>query len=66
MIAPFDIFRQEQDGQVLWIGIGASLDEAEKKVAEAMTKQPASYLIVSVRTGNRKTISPPDVSEKTF
>jgi len=55
---PFDIFRQEQDGKVLWLGTADSLAEAQQKVAEAMKTESSEYLIVSLKTGNRQKISP--------
>lgn len=58
MRPPFDIFKHEDDGKVLRIGIALSLEEAERKVAEAMISDPAKYAIVSLRTGKQRIIPP--------
>lgn len=58
MLPPFDIFRQEQDGKVLWLGTASSLAEAEERVAEAMNQERSDHLIVSLKTGKRQTVSP--------
>ncbi|MGH9741976.1 MAG: hypothetical protein ACRD51_06445 [Candidatus Acidiferrum sp.] len=58
MVPPFDIFRQEEGGSVIWIGVAMSLEEARQKIAEAMAKAPASYLIASLKTGKRQVIRP--------
>ena len=59
MVAPFDLFRRETDGSVLWIGLAVSVNEAEEKIAAAMAQVQAEYIIASVRTGHQRTISPP-------
>jgi hypothetical protein len=59
MHPPFDLFRQESAGSVLWLGVAASMDEANQKIAAHLTQIPANYLIVSLRTGTQQLISPP-------
>ena len=58
MRPPFDIFRQENGGEVIWICIATTMEQAERKVAEAMISNPASYAIVSLRTGKQRIIPP--------
>lgn len=58
MIPPFDIFRKEKDGAVLWIGTASTMEDAERKVATAISLVPASYLIISLKTGNERVIEP--------
>jgi hypothetical protein len=63
MLPPFDIFRQERGGTVLWLGIANSMEEANEKVAEQLAQIPSSYLIVSLRSGRRHVVSPADGSD---
>ena len=58
MRPPFDIFKHEDSGEVIWVCIATTIEEAERKVAEAMISNPASYAIVSLRTGKQKIIPP--------
>jgi hypothetical protein len=58
MLPPFDLFREEPDGSVLWIGIASSLEEAQKKIAGDSHPSPCEYLIVSLKTGKRQTVRP--------
>jgi hypothetical protein len=58
MQPPFDIFRQEKDGNVLWLGLAGSLPEAEQRVADAMKDVSTSYLIVSQKSGKREVFCP--------
>jgi hypothetical protein len=53
VIAPFDIFRTAKDGQLMWCGTAASLDEAKTKVHELMASEKTDYVIFSQKTGNR-------------
>jgi hypothetical protein len=58
MVPPFDIFRHEEDGQVLWIAMSGSMEEAERIVAKAMQSTLAPYAIVSLSTGRQRVIEP--------
>jgi hypothetical protein len=58
MVPPFDIFRHDEGGQVLWIAVCGTMEEAEAIVAKAMQSTPASYAIVSLRTGRQRLIEP--------
>ena len=58
MVPPFDIFRLEENGKVLWIGTSSSVEEAERRIAIAISLLPTSYSIVSLKTGNQRVISP--------
>ena len=58
MRPPFDIFKKEDDGKVVWIDFTTTIQEAERKVAEAMISNPGSYAIVSLRTGRQRVIPP--------
>jgi hypothetical protein len=56
VIAPFDIFRTTKDGQLLWCGTAASLDEAKTKVEGLMRAEKTDYVVFSQKTGNRLVI----------
>jgi hypothetical protein len=57
MEAPFDIFRSESDGNILWRGATTTLDEAKKRVQEFAKSSPAEYIIINLQTGLKVTIS---------
>ena len=56
MLPPFDLFREDADGQVLWIGVARSMQEAEAKIDEASRRIGGRYLIVDLKTDERQTI----------
>jgi hypothetical protein len=53
----FDIFRQEPDGNVLWQGSAASLDDAKLEVEKFAASSPGTYLVVDFRTRAQVTIT---------
>jgi len=53
MESPFDIFRTETDGQMIWRGAAASLEEANARVREFAKSSPGDYMIVNLRSGLR-------------
>jgi hypothetical protein len=58
LLGTFNVFRYEDDGNVLWLGVAKSLDEANQKVAAAMHQVSCRYLIVDLFTGHRQMIQP--------
>jgi len=56
MTQRFDIFRQEPNGQILWRGTAASIEEARSAVARLGAAVPACYLIVDLQTRTQVTI----------
>jgi hypothetical protein len=56
MYVSFDVFQKGLDGGVLWVGAASSKEEAEKIVADAMTKVPCDYLIFRSDTQESRTI----------
>jgi hypothetical protein len=50
---PFDIFQLGTEGEVLWRGAAASLDEAKARIREMLRSAPASYLVMNQKTGER-------------
>ena len=43
MIPPFDIFRQEEGGSVLWIAASGSMGDAAQIVAKALRSNPVPH-----------------------
>jgi hypothetical protein len=62
MNAPFDIFRAETNGGVLWIGSAATLADGKARVQELAARLPGDYVLVNQETGNRLVIRPDDVN----
>jgi hypothetical protein len=52
MIAPFDIFKTEADGSLVWLGTAENLDTAKARVQSQGASKPGMYLIFSQTTGN--------------
>lgn len=57
MESPINIFRMETDGQMIWRGAAASLEEAKARVQEFAKSGPGHYMIVNLRSGLRITIA---------
>lgn len=55
MVSPFDVFKQDELG-VLWIGKADSLDDAHQLIRVKANGTAGEYLIVSLATGNKKTV----------
>src|SRR6266404_6366722 len=53
MIPPFDIFRVEMDGHLVWKSVAETLDLARLRIKILMVSEPAEYLIHSQQTGHR-------------
>ena len=56
MNAPFDIFRTETNGGVLWIESAATLQDARARVQELGMRSPGEYLLLNQETGNKLVI----------
>jgi hypothetical protein len=57
MESPFDIFRAEPDGDMLWRGAAATLDDAKRRVQEFARSWPADYMIINLQNGLKLTIA---------
>jgi hypothetical protein len=53
-----DIFRAESDGNVLWRGTAASMEEATERVRELAKTSPGDYLAVNLQSGQKVKIDP--------
>jgi hypothetical protein len=56
MVPPFDIFRVESDGHLVWRDTAETLDLARLRIKILMLAQPADYVIYSQRTGHKTVI----------
>jgi|HubBroStandDraft_1064217.scaffolds.fasta_scaffold1169635_2 hypothetical protein len=52
-LAPFDIFKAETGGTVLWLGSAEILREAETRVEQLAQRSPGDYLILNQITGTK-------------
>lgn len=57
MDSPFDIFRVEDGGSLLWRGSAASVDEAKARVLELAKSWPAEYIIINLQSGLKLSIA---------
>jgi hypothetical protein len=64
MIAPFDIFKGEKDGTVVWKGTAETLEVARLSVKVLMVSSPGSYIIHSQRTGHKMLVNPDGSTER--
>jgi hypothetical protein len=53
MLPPFDIFRLDADGSVLWRTVAPDLDAAKRYVRDLHPAESQKFLIVSLKTGKR-------------
>lgn len=58
MLPPFDIFKREASGEVLWIKSAEDLKFARAAVQELMASAPHEYVIHSLRTNNDLVVKP--------
>lgn len=57
MVPPFDIFRMEQTGHLVWQETAETLDLAKLRIKTLMASQPSDYVIYSQKTGNKTVVS---------
>lgn len=53
MIARFDIFKKESQGEYCWIEAAMDLEAAKKRVRALGSTAPGEYMVLDQRTGNR-------------
>ncbi len=61
--APFDIFRAESNGSVLWIGSAASVAEAKACIQRQSASSAGEFLLLNQETGSKLVIKPDDIDE---
>ena len=64
MLPPFDIFRVEDNGEVLWIKSADDLKTARLAVEKLIAASPHKYIIHSHNTNNDLVITPPTARRK--
>jgi hypothetical protein len=53
MIWPFDIFRVQDDGHVLWLEAVASLQDAKSRVESLILDSEGKFIVLNQVTGTR-------------
>jgi hypothetical protein len=53
MMSPFDIFRVQDDGHVMWIEAVASLQDAKKRVHTMILDSDSRFIVLNQVTGTR-------------
>ena len=56
MIPPFDIFRVETDGHLMWEAVAETLDVARLRIKTLMDSQSGDYVIYGQQTGHKMVI----------
>jgi hypothetical protein len=56
MIAAFDIFKTDGNGDLLWLEAVPDLDTAKARVREMGPTSPGKYIILSQKTGNKLSV----------
>ena len=57
MVPPFDIFRVEQTGQLVWQGTAETLELVTLRIKTLMASLPSDYVIYSEKTGYKTVVS---------
>jgi hypothetical protein len=53
MIPPFEVFQTEADGNVLWRGTAATMEDAKARIRELAAENPGEFIVMSRRTGQK-------------
>jgi hypothetical protein len=64
LIPPFDIFKSEDDGGLVWKGTAETLETAKLSVKVLMASSPGSYIIHSQKTGHQTRVNPDGSTER--
>ena len=64
MIPPFDIFRVESDGHLVWKDAAVTLNRARLRIRILMISDPADYIIYSEQTGHKTVVRVDGSSER--
>jgi hypothetical protein len=60
MIAPFDIFKTDGNGDLLWVEAVPDLDTAKARVRALGYSAPGKCMILSQKTGNKLSVEVDD------
>jgi hypothetical protein len=58
MMPPFDIFKTDKDGALLWCGAAETFEDAKEKASTFARSESREFVIFCQITGNRITIQP--------
>jgi hypothetical protein len=64
MLPPFDIFRLDADGSVLWRTVAPDLDAAKRFVRDLHAPESQEFLIVSLKTGKELVVKSSELDTK--
>jgi hypothetical protein len=64
LIPPFDIFRVESDGHLVWKDTAETLDLARLRIKILMVSQPGDYVIYSQQTTHKMVVRADGSSER--
>ena len=53
MSAPYNIFKQQPDGNAYWIAAEEDLESAKARVLDLLESFPGQYVIVAYATGEK-------------
>jgi len=51
MALGYDIFRELENGEVLWVGCAAELEQVRNRLTQLAAEKPSRYLVRSAMTG---------------
>jgi hypothetical protein len=58
MLPPFDLFKQEPNGTLRWLGAMPDVETGKAKAQELMRSTPGEYFVFSQTTGNKFHVDP--------
>jgi hypothetical protein len=64
MLPPFDIFRLDADGSVLWRTVAPDLDAAKRFVRDLHPPESQEFLIVSLKSGKKLVVKSSELDTK--
>jgi hypothetical protein len=56
MVAPFDIFKIDEYGGVMWVDAVPDMDTAKVRLTAIGSSSPGTYMILSQATGNKLSV----------
>lgn len=56
MFQPFDIFKIDSDGTLLWRGAAEDFVTAKRRIEQLALSSPGEYLVLDQKTGHRQRV----------
>ena len=66
MLAPFDIFKADETGHLLWCGEAHTLDDAKLKVQAISRSHKMSFVVFNQTSGERLVVEPDSTGSDTW